>query len=74
MGAQTHEELKNMQFLYNVVLFFVVANPMTYKLVNKLVSMILGNMLKIANADGCATTIGLLVHAVVFALLARHLM
>ena len=45
MGAQTHEELKNMEFLYNVVLFFVVANPMTYKLVNKLVSMVLGNML-----------------------------
>tara|TARA_X000000950_G_C13740460_1_gene588256 strand:+ start:398 stop:622 length:225 start_codon:yes stop_codon:yes gene_type:complete len=74
MGAQTHQELKNMQFLYNVILFFIIANPMTYKLVSKIFSMIFGNMLKIANADGCATTIGLLVHAVVFALLAHYLM
>ena len=35
MGAQTHEELKTWN-LYNVV-YFLVANPMTYKLVNKLV-------------------------------------
>ena len=56
--------------LYTTVLFLVVVNPMTYKLVQA----ILGRFVKIAAADGCPTMAGILVHAVVFTLLLRYMM
>jgi hypothetical protein len=56
--------------LYTTILFLIVVNPMTYKLVN----MILGKIAKIADKSGCPTTVGMLVHALVFTLLLRGLM
>jgi hypothetical protein len=53
------------------VLFFVVSNPMTYKLTDKILSPIVGRISQ--GCCGCPTTIGLLVHAVVFALVAHKL-
>ena len=52
------------------VLFLVVVNPMTYKIVQAL----LGRFVKIAASDGCPTMAGILVHAVVFTLLLRYMM
>ena len=43
---------------------------MTYKLVN----YILGSLVKICDKNGCATTAGYLIHAVVFTLLLRLMM
>lgn len=51
------------------VLFFVVANPETYRLVNS----VLGGVVSVSDASGCATQVGVAVHAVVFAL-AVHLL
>jgi len=42
------------------VLFFVVANPMTYDLVNRVVP--------VTDGMGCPSQMGVAVHAVVFAL------
>lgn len=56
--------------LYTTILFLIVVNPLTYKLVN----MILGKIAKIADKSGCPTIVGMLVHAVVFTLLLRGLM
>jgi hypothetical protein len=42
------------------ITFFVIANPETFKLVRS----IAGNW--VASADGCPTTAGLLLHALVF--------
>jgi hypothetical protein len=49
------------------ITFFVVANPCTFKLTRK----ILGHW--VAAADGLPTTAGLLLHALVFVLLAHFL-
>lgn len=56
--------------LYTTVLFLIIVNPMTYKLVNTL----LGSLVKICDPKGCPTTAGILVHAVVFTLLLRYMM
>jgi hypothetical protein len=49
------------------ITFFVVANPCTFQLTRK----ILGNW--VAAADGLPTTAGLLLHALVFVILAHFL-
>ena len=49
------------------ITFFVVANPATFKLTRK----VLGNW--VAAADGLPTTAGLLLHALVFVLVAHFL-
>ena len=51
------------------VLFFVVANPETYRLVNN----VLGGVVSVSDASGCATQVGVAVHAVVFALAVHFL-
>jgi|TARA_B100001287_G_C22490567_1_gene438743 hypothetical protein len=56
--------------LQTTVLFLIVVNPLTYKLVN----MLIGKFVKIANNKGCPTIAGMLVHALVFTLLLRLLM
>ena len=56
--------------LYTTILFLIIVNPMTYKLVN----YILGSLVKICDKNGCATTAGYLIHAVVFTLLLRLMM
>ena len=47
-------------------LFFVVANPMTYQLVQR----VLGKFVTVASAEGLPTTAGLAIHSVVYAALA----
>jgi hypothetical protein len=56
--------------LYTTVLFLIIVNPMTYKLVN----MLLGSLVKICDSKGCPTMLGIVVHAIVFTLLLRCLM
>lgn len=53
------------------ILFVLVSSPMTYRFVNGL-TMAAG--LRVANRNGCPNTTGLLIHAVVYALLVRSLM
>ena len=49
------------------ITFFVIANPETFKLVRS----IAGNW--VASADGCPTTAGLLLHALVFVIVCHLL-
>jgi hypothetical protein len=53
--------------LYTTIIFILVSNPFTYKLVNSLI----GN---ISDKKGCPTTFGFIVHSVVFTLILRGLM
>ena len=53
----------------SAVLFFIVANPMTFKLVDS----VLGSVVKIAR-NGVPTTAGLVVHALVFVTLEKVLL
>ncbi len=46
------------------LMFFIVSNPMVYKIVDGLLGGILG---PIASPSGCPTTWGLIVHSAVFA-------
>lgn len=62
------QEKKFMISLMSAVLFFVVANPQTFLVVKGL----LGDA--IANSAGCPTTVGLLVHSLVFLLITWALM
>ena len=50
------------------LLFFIVANPSTFLLVKK----VLGS--RISSPTGCPTTLGLIVHAVVFTLIVWGMM
>ena len=49
------------------ILFFLVANPLTYKITRRAFS-------GIASADGMPTQAGVLVHALVFVLLSKFVM
>jgi len=58
------------------LLFFVVSSPYTYKLVDQIVSTVVGGLFpsvahifKVADG-GCPTTYGLLLHSAVFAVVA----
>lgn len=52
------------------ILFFFVAHPKAYSLVQKLVQKTpLGSRLTIANDDGCPSNPGVFVHSIVFTLL-----
>lgn len=46
------------------VMFFIISNPIVYKLVDSLIGGALG---PIASPGGCPTTWGLIVHSAVFA-------
>ena len=62
---------KVMASIQAALLFLIVANPATYRLVQ----MIFGRLFKVANATtGCPSAAGLLLHAVVFGLLSYGLM
>uniref|UniRef100_A0A6C0F6M7 Uncharacterized protein n=1 Tax=viral metagenome TaxID=1070528 RepID=A0A6C0F6M7_9ZZZZ len=62
------------------LLFFVVSSPMTYRLVDQLVGGLAAAVIpgsahwfKVAQA-GCPTTYGLVVHSLVFAVVAHYLL
>jgi len=64
-------DVKVMASLQSALLFLVVANPATYRLVNS----IFGFLFKVANSNtGAPTTMGLVLHSIVFGLLAYVLM
>lgn len=54
--------------LFSAFIFLLVIHPYTYKFTQKLLGGILG---KIAEANGCPTTRGLLLHTLVYILLVR---
>jgi len=53
--------------LYTTIIFVLVSNPYTYKLVNS----ILGN---ICDKKGCPTTFGFIIHTIVFTIVLRLIM
>lgn len=56
--------------LYTTLIFLVVVAPFTYLLVNS----VLGSLLKVCDKNGCPTTAGLMLHALVFTLILRYMM
>jgi hypothetical protein len=55
--------LKAKYSFYSTLVFFLIANPETYKIVEKLFGSWVGTM---ASPSGCATPLGLVVHSIVF--------
>jgi hypothetical protein len=63
--------LKISATIQSIIIFIVVSLPFTYKLTNRLLGGIVG---KLADASGCPTILGLIVHAIVFGLIIYCLM
>ena len=57
--------------LQAVLLFFIIANPFTYRLTNSLLGGLIG---RLSDPSGCPTSTGLIVHSVVFGLTVYGLM
>ena len=57
--------------IYTTILFLIIVNPMTYKLVNGILGRVFG---VIADSRGCPSMLGIMVHAIVFTLLLRYMM
>jgi|694.fasta_scaffold01802_20 hypothetical protein len=55
--------------MYSGLLFFILASPVLFRLVNKL-TMNLGNI-NILNEDGYPNVVGLMLHSIVFILIVR---
>jgi hypothetical protein len=55
--------LKAKYSFYSALVFFLVANPETYKTIQKIFGGIIG---EIASVAGCPTPLGLFVHTIVF--------
>jgi hypothetical protein len=62
---------KHTATLQAVLLFFLISNPMTYRLTNSLLGGLVG---RLADPSGCPTARGLLVHSAVFGLIVYGLM
>tara|TARA_B100000575_G_C22952602_1_gene550888 strand:+ start:540 stop:803 length:264 start_codon:yes stop_codon:yes gene_type:complete len=58
--------------LMSAIVFLVVVNPETYKLVESLLGGVVGKVADVKT--GCPTELGIFVHAVVFTLVIRGLM
>ena len=54
--------------IFSALIFILVIHPYTYIFTQKLLGGILG---KIADTNGCPTTLGLIVHTIVYILLVR---
>jgi hypothetical protein len=57
--------------LQAVLLFFIIANPFTYRLTNSLLGGLIG---RLSDPSGSPTSTGLIVHSVVFGLIVYGLM
>jgi len=55
--------LKAKYSFYSALVFFLVANPETYKIVQWMLGGFVGS---IANMNGCPTPIGLFLHTILF--------
>ena len=54
--------LKAKYSFYSALVFFLVANPETYKTIHWMLSSLIGNIAM----DGCPTPLGLFVHTAIF--------
>jgi len=54
--------------LFSALIFLIVVSPYTYRLTQRLLGGLIG---KIAESNGCPTTLGLFVHTIVYILLVR---
>ena len=61
------QEKKMWISLMSAVLFYIVANPQTFKVVDGIIG-------GVANSSGCPTGLGLFIHALVFFLITWGLM
>jgi len=61
-------DLKWQISFFSAFLFVLVVNPYTYQLTQKLLGALVG---KIADSNGCATSLGLVIHTIVDILLIR---
>ena len=57
--------------IYTTIVLLILFNPMMYKTMNSLLGKFVG---QIASNDGCPTTLGFVIHAVVFTLIVRYMM
>jgi hypothetical protein len=57
--------------IQSIIVFIIVSLPFTYRLTDGLLGGIVG---RLADSSGCPTTIGLVIHAVVFGLVIYALM
>ena len=54
--------------IFSAFIFVLVIHPYTYMFTQKLLGGLIG---KIADSNGCATTLGLIIHTIVYILLVR---
>ena len=54
--------------IFSALIFILVIHPYTYIFTQKLLGGLLG---KIADSNGCPTTLGLIIHTIVYILLVR---
>ena len=71
MTNEITEKGKWMISLYTTIVFIILANPFTFKLVNRL-TLLLG--FSIADGSGCPNLYGLLLHGFVFFMVIRLMM
>lgn len=57
--------------ILSVIVFLLVSAPFTYKITNGLLGGLAG---KLADASGCPTPLGLVIHSIVFGLIVYALM
>ncbi len=54
--------------IFSAFIFILVIHPYTYRLTQTILGGLLG---KIAESNGCPTTLGLIIHTIVYVLLVR---
>jgi hypothetical protein len=56
--------------IFSAFIFLLVVNPYTYSITNKIFSKFIGTV----SRNGCPTTVGLILHTIVYILLIRYSM
>jgi hypothetical protein len=64
-------DFKIMATFESIIAFLIVSLPFTYKVTNGLFGGIVG---KLADSSGCPTTLGLIIHSIVFGIIIYGLM
>lgn len=71
IGIMASFDIKIVATLQAVIVFLLVSLPLTYRLTNGLLGGLFG---KLADGSGCPTTLGLIVHSIVYGLIVYGLM